>query len=76
MATILICEKPTAAKKIAAALSNGKYKTKKSKADVSYFEFKIKNKTWVNDLKMTMPGRTKLQSFLHRAKRPAVNTLF
>ncbi len=47
MATILICEKPTAAKKIAAALSNGKYKTKKSKTDVSYFEFKIKNKKYI-----------------------------
>jgi UDP-N-acetylmuramyl-tripeptide synthetase len=38
-------------------------------ASLSSIQFKIKNKTWVNDLKMTMPGRTKLQGFLHRAKK-------
>jgi len=44
---VLICEKPNAAKKIAAALSNGKFKVKKSKYDVEYYEFKIKNKKHV-----------------------------
>jgi UDP-N-acetylmuramoyl-L-alanyl-D-glutamate--2,6-diaminopimelate ligase len=31
--------------------------------------FKIRNKEWPNTLKMTMPGRTKLQKFLYQAKR-------
>jgi UDP-N-acetylmuramoyl-L-alanyl-D-glutamate--2,6-diaminopimelate ligase len=36
-------------------------------AAVSSVQFKIKDKVWVNDLKMTMPGRLKLQKFLHQA---------
>jgi UDP-N-acetylmuramoyl-L-alanyl-D-glutamate--2,6-diaminopimelate ligase len=31
--------------------------------------FKIKDRTWPNVLKMTLPGRLKLQKFLHRAKK-------
>src|SRR3989344_6937075 len=31
--------------------------------------YKIKNKEWSNNLKMTMPGRFKIQQFLHRAKK-------
>jgi len=38
-----------------------------SVASLSSIEFKIKDKVWQNDLKMTMPGRFKLQRFLHRA---------
>ena len=38
-----------------------------SKAAASSIEFKIKNMVWENDLKMTMPGRFKLQKFLHQA---------
>ncbi|MFH1938349.1 MAG: UDP-N-acetylmuramoyl-L-alanyl-D-glutamate--2,6-diaminopimelate ligase [Patescibacteria group bacterium] len=36
-------------------------------AAASSIEFKIKNMVWENDLKMTMPGRFKLQKFLHQA---------
>lgn len=38
-----------------------------SVAAASSIEFKIKNMVWENDLKMTMPGRFKLQKFLHQA---------
>lgn len=38
-----------------------------SVAAASSIEFKIKNMVWKNDLKMTMPGRFKLQKFLHQA---------
>ena len=41
MTKILICEKPTAAKKIAEALADKKPKVKNSKHKVSYFEFEI-----------------------------------
>jgi len=40
-----------------------------SVAAVGSLGFKIKDKEWPNDLKMTMPGRWKLQSFLRRALR-------
>ena len=36
-------------------------------AAISSIQFKIKNKVWPNPLKMTMPGRLKLQKFLHQA---------
>ena len=36
-------------------------------ASVSSIEFKIADKRWRNTLKMTMPGRLKLQRFLRRA---------
>ena len=36
-------------------------------AAFSSIEFKIKDKTWNNDLKMTMPGRFKLQKLLRQA---------
>lgn len=39
-----------------------------SVASVGSLGFKIKNKEWANNLKMTMPGRFKLQSFLRQAK--------
>ena len=45
--TIIICEKPTAAKKIATALSNGKLKVKESKEGVKFYEFKIKNRKYI-----------------------------
>ncbi len=38
-------------------------------ASLSSIEFKIKDKVWQNDLKMTMPGRFKLQKFLHQASK-------
>ena len=38
-----------------------------SAAAVSSIEFRIKDKVWENDLKMTMPGRFKLQRFLRQA---------
>ena len=38
-----------------------------SVASLSSIEFKIKSKVWVNDLKMTMPGRMKIQRFLRQA---------
>lgn len=38
-----------------------------SVAAISSIQFKIKDKTWVNDLKMTMPGRFKMQKFLRQA---------
>lgn len=41
----------------------------KSVAAVGSLGFKIKDKEWPNILKMTMPGRTRLQNFLARAKR-------
>ncbi|MFH1671455.1 MAG: UDP-N-acetylmuramoyl-L-alanyl-D-glutamate--2,6-diaminopimelate ligase [Candidatus Portnoybacteria bacterium] len=40
-----------------------------SVASLSSVEFKIKSRTWPNDLKMTLPGRFKLQSFLKQAAR-------
>ena len=36
-------------------------------AAASSIEFKVKNMVWENNLKMTMPGRFKLQKFLHQA---------
>jgi len=47
MKTILICEKPNAAKKIALAISNGKVKTKESKSGIKYYEFKINKNLFV-----------------------------
>lgn len=44
MTKILICEKPTAAKKIAEALADKKPKVKNSKYKVSYYEFEINGK--------------------------------
>ncbi len=38
-----------------------------SLASLSSIEFKIKSRTWPNNLKMTLPGRFKLQSFLKEA---------
>jgi len=37
-------------------------------ASLSSIEFKIKNKIWQNNLKMTMPGRMAIQKFLRQAK--------
>ena len=34
---------------------------------ISSIEFKIGNKTWLNPLKMTMPGRFKIQKFIREA---------
>ncbi len=36
-------------------------------ASLSSIQFKLKDKIWPNDLKMTMPGRLKLQKFLYQA---------
>ncbi len=36
-------------------------------AALSSIQFKIKNKVWPNNLKMTMPGRLKIQKFLQQA---------
>ncbi len=44
MTKVLICEKPTAAKKIAEALADKKPKVKNSKHKVSYYEFEIDGK--------------------------------
>ena len=44
-------------------LEEAGYKT----ASVSSINFKIGNKEWKNELKMTMPGRLKLQRFLRQA---------
>lgn len=38
-------------------------------ASISSIRFKIGEKEWKNELKMTMPGRFKLQKFLKQAKR-------
>ncbi|KKT81047.1 MAG: hypothetical protein A3B99_05420 [Candidatus Yanofskybacteria bacterium RIFCSPHIGHO2_02_FULL_44_12b] len=38
-------------------------------AAVGSLGFKIKDKEWPNNLKMTMPGRFKLQKFLYEAKK-------
>ena len=38
-------------------------------AAVGSLGFKIKERTWPNNLKMTLPGRMKLQKFLYRAKK-------
>jgi len=38
-------------------------------ASIGSLGFKIKDKTWPNSLKMTMPGRMKLQKFLYNAKK-------
>ncbi len=40
-----------------------------SVAAIGSLGFKIKDRTWPNILKMTLPGRLKLQKFLYRAKR-------
>ncbi|MEA2113476.1 MAG: UDP-N-acetylmuramoyl-L-alanyl-D-glutamate--2,6-diaminopimelate ligase, partial [Patescibacteria group bacterium] len=36
-------------------------------ASISSIQFKIKDNIWLNDLKMTMPGRFEIQKFLRRA---------
>ncbi len=36
-------------------------------AALSSIQFKIKDEVWINNLKMTMPGRLKIQKFLRRA---------
>ncbi len=41
-------------------------------AAVGSLGFKIKDRTWPNTLKMTLPGRLKLQKFLHEAKKAGV----
>ncbi|HEY4520473.1 MAG TPA: UDP-N-acetylmuramoyl-L-alanyl-D-glutamate--2,6-diaminopimelate ligase [Candidatus Paceibacterota bacterium] len=41
----------------------------KKVAAIGSLGFKIKDKTWPNTLKMTMPGRFKLQKFLSEAKK-------
>ncbi|MEK9161408.1 MAG: UDP-N-acetylmuramoyl-L-alanyl-D-glutamate--2,6-diaminopimelate ligase [Patescibacteria group bacterium] len=38
-------------------------------ASLSTIQFKISEKEWANNLKMTMPGRFAIQSFLARAKK-------
>lgn len=38
-------------------------------ATIGSLGFKIKDKEWPNTLKMTMPGRFKLQKFFHEAKK-------
>ncbi|MDP2932896.1 MAG: Mur ligase family protein, partial [bacterium] len=38
-------------------------------AAIGSLGFKIKDRTWPNILKMTLPGRLKLQKFLYRAKK-------
>ncbi len=43
-----------------------------SVAAIGSLGFKIKDKTWPNTLKMTLPGRLKLQNFLYRAKKAGV----
>ena len=40
-----------------------------SVAAIGSLGYKIKDLTWPNTLKMTLPGRFKLQKFLHRARR-------
>lgn len=40
-----------------------------SVAAVGSLGFKIKERTWPNTLKMTLPGRLKLQKFLYQAKK-------
>ena len=47
----------------AGILEEAGYKT----ASLSSIKFKIGKKEWVNPLKMTMPGRLKLQKFLRQA---------
>lgn len=41
-------------------------------AAVGSLGFKIKERIWPNTLKMTLPGRMKLQKFLYRAKKAGV----
>src|SRR3989344_5761609 len=41
-------------------------------AAIGSLGFKIKEKTWPNTLKMTLPGRLKLQKFFYRAKKAGV----
>ncbi len=48
---------------ISAILEEAGFKT----ASISSIKFKIKDKEWRNNLKMTMPGRFKLQKFLRQA---------
>jgi UDP-N-acetylmuramoyl-L-alanyl-D-glutamate--2,6-diaminopimelate ligase len=38
-------------------------------AAIGSLGFKVKERTWPNTLKMTLPGRLKLQKFLYRAKK-------
>ena len=40
-----------------------------SVAMIGSLGYKIKEKEWPNTLKMTMPGRLKIQQFLYRAKK-------
>ena len=42
-------------------------------AAIGSLGFKIREKEWPNNLKMTMPGRFKLQKFFYEAKKPGVN---
>ncbi|MFH0907008.1 MAG: UDP-N-acetylmuramoyl-L-alanyl-D-glutamate--2,6-diaminopimelate ligase [bacterium] len=55
--------KSTAVFLIGSILEKAGYKV----ASVSSIQFKIKNKIWDNNLKMTMPGRIKIQRFLRQA---------
>ncbi len=42
-------------------------------AAIGSLGFKIKDKQWPNTLKMTLPGRLKLQKFLYKAKKAGVD---
>ncbi len=44
-------------------------------ASLSSIEFKIKDRVWKNNLKMTMPGRFKLQRFLRQAVKAGCDYL-
>lgn len=44
----------------------------KAVAAIGSLGFKIKDQTWPNNLKMTLPGRLKLQKFLSRARKAGV----
>ncbi|MBI2626219.1 MAG: UDP-N-acetylmuramoyl-L-alanyl-D-glutamate--2,6-diaminopimelate ligase [Candidatus Nealsonbacteria bacterium] len=55
--------KSTVVSMIAEILKEAGFKT----ASLSSIKFKIADKEWVNTLKMTMPGRMKLQKFLRQA---------
>jgi len=57
--------KSTVVHLISQILESGGYNV----AALCSIEFKIKDKVWPNDLKMTMPGRFKIQKFLHQAAK-------
>lgn len=55
--------KSTVVEMISKILEESGFKT----ASLSSIRFKIDKKEWINDLKMTMPGRFKIQKFLYSA---------